>query len=270
MDVKEALTTLGGAARRKDLLAAGVRESKLRKAVAFGAVSVPVRGVLALPGADPAILAACTARAHLACISAAEARGLWVLRQPGRVHVSADHGRPLGDHFRVHRAAGKPGMLEICIQCLRCLPELDALCIVESAVVKGLIRQSFLLENLGGQRDKSLRRIVRMIDPHAQSIVETVSRYHLRHAGYITQSQVFVPGAGRLDLMVDGVLGIEVDGKEYHSARTDFEEDRRRWNVYTVRGISVLRVTYPLLVHSPDKFLELVAGCLTNFAQGDG
>ena len=52
MDVKEALTTLGETARRKDLLAAGVRESKLRKAVAFGAVSVPVRGVLALPDAD--------------------------------------------------------------------------------------------------------------------------------------------------------------------------------------------------------------------------
>ena len=270
MDVKEVLNALGGAAQRKDLLAAGVRESSLRRAVADGTVAVPARGVLALAAAEPATLAACMVRAYLACISAAENRGLWVLQPPRRIHVSTDHGRALGDQFRVHRTAGKPSLLDVCIQCLRCLPELDALCIVESAVVKGLLRQSVLLGALSGQRDKSARRVVRMIDPHAQSILETVSRYHLRRAGYFTQSQVFVPGAGRLDLMVDGVLGIEADGREYHSGRSDFEEDRRRWNAYTVKGVPVLRVTYPLIVHTPEKFLELVGRSLVSSAQRDG
>ncbi|MHA7217629.1 hypothetical protein ACX80L_01935 [Arthrobacter sp. MDT1-48-3] len=49
------------------------------------------------------------------------------------------------------------------------------------------------------------------MDPHAESILEAVARYHLLRAGFQISSQVHIPGVGRLDLVVDGVLGIEAD-----------------------------------------------------------
>ena len=87
----------------------------------------------------------------------------------------------------------------------------------------------------------SCRRIV----PQSQSLIECLARFLLRRAGFHVESQVNVPGMGHLDLMVDGRLGIETDGAGFHMDRTSFEEDRRRWNVTTRRGIPTLVVTLP-------------------------
>lgn len=114
-----------------------------------------------------------------------------------------------------------------------------------------------------GQRDRTALNIVNRIDPHSQSIIETVARYHLLGAGYSVQSQVYVRGVGRLDLYIDGLLGLEVDGRQFHSGSAEFAEDRRRWNLLTVEGIRVLRVTYSFLVDRPEEFLELVRRALS-------
>nr|WP_269429732.1 hypothetical protein [Arthrobacter sp. L77] len=96
-----------------------------------------------------------------------------------------------------------------------------------------------------------------------------MARYHLRSAGFSTQSQVYVRGVGRLDLYVDGILGIEADGRQYHSDRRAFEEDRRRWNLLTTRGIPILRVTHDLLTRQPDQFLTLVRAAVAARRPGD-
>ncbi|MHA7240108.1 type IV toxin-antitoxin system AbiEi family antitoxin domain-containing protein [Arthrobacter sp. TMS1-12-1] len=258
MDPRAALETFGGVARSKKLLRAGVTPYRLRLAVDRGEVLRPVRGVYCLPGDAGDLLAATCEHADLACISAARRLGLWVLQEPSLIHASVNHGRPLDARFRVHRTEGPLTPLRICLQAMRCVPELDALCVVESAVVLGHVPLGRLRGAVGGRRDAPLRRIVDLVDPQSQSLIETVARYHLRSAGFSTQSQVYVPGVGRLDLYVDGVLGIEADGREYHSDRREFEEDRRRWNLLTTRGIPVLRVTHALLTRQPDHFLTLV------------
>ncbi|GAB3529963.1 hypothetical protein GCM10027402_34360 [Arthrobacter monumenti] len=71
-------------------------------------------------------------------------------------------------------------------------------------------------------------------------------------------------GVGRLDLFIDGVLGLEVDGAEFHSSRQSYREDRRRWNVLTRNGVPVLRVTYELVVYEPQQFISLVQETLRN------
>jgi len=258
MDPRSALEALGGVARSTTLLRAGVTPYRLRLALDRGEVLRPVRGVYCLPGQSSPLLAATCARADLACISAAQRLGLWILEKPSVIHVSVNHGRALDAGFHVHRSGGPLTPLRICLQAMRCLPELDALCIVESAVVLGHVPLGRLRDAVGGRRDAALRRIVDLVDPHSQSLIETVARYHLRSAGFSTQSQVYVPGVGRLDLYVDGILGIEADGREYHSDRREFEEDRRRWNLLTTRGVPVLRVTHALLTRQPDHFLTLV------------
>ncbi|AXJ11550.1 hypothetical protein CFN17_19510 [Arthrobacter sp. PM3] len=58
--------------------------------------------------------------------------------------------------------------------------------------------------------------------------------------------------------MVDGRLGIETDGAAYHMDKASFEEDRRRWNVTTRRGIPTLVVSYQLLRDHPQEFIAMV------------
>ncbi|WP_028281235.1 hypothetical protein [Arthrobacter sp. H5] len=258
MNLLQTLSGLGGAARRRELVAAGFGGSALQVALDRGEIQRPARGVFAIPGAEPDVLAAKCVNAELACISAAQRLGLWILRAPSCLHVSVNHGRPLDARFIVHRSNSPGEVAEICVQAMRCLPELDALCIVESAVARNLVSLAQLRERSSGRRDGDLRSIVAHVDPHSESIIETVGRYHLVKAGFSVQSQVYVKGVGRLDLFVDGILGIEADGREFHSGKVEFEEDRRRGNLLTVGGIPVLRASYPLLVDAPDVFLDLV------------
>ncbi|MHA7246374.1 type IV toxin-antitoxin system AbiEi family antitoxin domain-containing protein [Arthrobacter tecti] len=258
MEIENVLILHGGVCRRRDLVAAGISARKLQRALEQRRVAKARRGIYALPDADRGRIAAAAMGGELACISAAERLNLWVLRKPTLLHVCFDQARQVGPDVRVHRAARPVTPLLICLQVMRCLPELDALCIVESAVVRRLVSLEQLRSSTGGKRDAPLRRIISLVDPHSQSILETVARYPLREAGLAVQSQVYVKGVGRLDLFVDGILGIEADGREYHSGPVEFEEDRRRWNLLTVGGVPVLRVTRGQVVDRPEAYLKMV------------
>jgi very-short-patch-repair endonuclease len=129
---------------------------------------------------------------------------------------------------------------------------------VECAVATNRVDLQDLRGRLQGRRDAGARRTVGLINPLSQSIIETVARFHLLGAGLTVQTQVYRPGVGRLDLFVEGRLGVEVDGRQFHSGREEFAEDRRRWNLLTVEGTRVLRVTYAMVVHQPEQFLALV------------
>lgn len=263
MTVVHLLSGLGGVARLTELVAAGTGRAAITKACDRGQVLRVARDIYALPNHDPAVVDALRLGVELACVSAAHHRGLWILRQPRLMHVATDHGRQIDTAgLRVHRAARRVTDLVVCLQVMRCLPELDALCIVESAVVRGAVTLDDLREHVVGHRSGALRRIVALIDPQAESILETVARYRLLEAGFHVASQVQVSGVGRLGLVVDGVLGVEADGREYHSDRRAFEEDRRRWNLLPARGMPVLRVTWSLLQRDPDTFIRLVRAAL--------
>ena len=268
MDVVDALAATGGVGRTRDLVRLGVSGAQITRALRRGLIVRVSRGAYTLPEHDGGALTAMLAGADLACISAAQQRGLWVLSRPALLHVGVDHGRGVeGELLRVHRTALPIPTLAVCLQCVRCLPELDALCIVESAVVQGVVLISDLRAEASRRNAKALRRILDLLDPHSGSILETVARYHLRQAGFQVASQVYIPGVGRLDLMVDGALGIEADGRQYHSDRREFEEDRRRWNLLTTRGVPILRVTRRILVDDPDQFLGLVRAALASGAR---
>lgn len=258
MDIVAALQIQGGVARRGTLLAQGVPRQRIDEALSTQRILRPARGVYALPGSASALVSAACAGAELACITAAKHLGLWVFREPTFVHVTVDHGRPLEGVFRVHRQVKPLSLADICVQSMRCLPELDALCIVESAVVQKRVSLEQLRASATGARDAPLRRIIGLVDPHAESILETVARYRLGEEGLHVSSQVYIPGVGRLDLFVEGILGIEADGREHHSGHKEFEEDRRRWNLLTVKGIPILRVSAKLILREPDSFIRLV------------
>ena len=263
--ITEVMSRYDGVARAKHLSAAGISGFQLRTALADGAVARVSRGVYALPGADPLLVAIRSLPAEPACVSAAHFGGLWVLEAPQQPHVALTHSRSYSG-FVCHRSAHPPTLLDTVVQSLRCLPELEGLAIAESAVaLKGLPLSSLRLR-LAGRSDYRERRIVAAIVPQSQSIIECLARFHLRRAGFHVESQVNIPGMGHLDLKVDGRLGIETDGAGFHMDRLSFEEDRRRWNVTTRLGIPTLVVTYPLLKYRPEEFIAMVREALNRLS----
>ncbi|MEO5993374.1 MAG: hypothetical protein ABIP92_07510 [Arthrobacter sp.] len=261
VNVIDVLTKYDGVARAKHLAAAGVSSFQLESALGSGAVSRVARGVYALTTADARLIAIRSLPAEPACATAAQFHGLWVLKTPVLPHVAVPHSRSYSG-FVCHRSAAPPTLVDTVVQSLRCLPDLDGLVIAESAVALKGVPLSGLRLRLSGRNDERERRIVSAIVPQSQSIIECMARYWLRSAGFHVESQVNIPGMGHIDLMVDGKLGIETDGAGFHMDRTSFEEDRRRWNVMTRRGIPILVVSYSLLLNRPEEFIGMVRDAL--------
>ena len=265
VNITEVLSNYDGVARAKHLTASGVSDFQLKSALARGAVSRVARGVYAVPGADAQLIAIRSLPAEPACVTAAQFQGLWILGSPPEPHIAVTHSRSYPG-FVCHRSAAPPTLLDTVVQSLRCLPELDGLVIAESAVVLKGVPLSGLRQRLAGRNDVRERRMVARIVPQSQSIIECMARYWLRRAGFHVESQVNIPGMGHIDLMVDGRLGIETDGAGFHMDRTSFEEDRRRWNVTTRRGVPILVVSYPLLLNRPEEFIAMVRDALNRLS----
>lgn len=68
-----------------------------------------------------------------------------------------------------------------------------------------------------------------------------------------------------MDLLVDGLLGIEMDGYVHHSSREAYREDRRRWNVTVVRGVPTPRVAFEMLLNGQGEFVQMVREALATY-----
>ncbi|MBT2531971.1 hypothetical protein J7E83_07505 [Arthrobacter sp. ISL-48] len=262
--ITDALAAMGGVGSTSSLRQAGVSRRSIEAGVQDSSVQRVARGVYALPDAEPLLVHAGRHYAVPACVTAAQAAGLWVVKGPGRPHLAAGHGRPI-DGCVVHRSNVPLTHLDIVCQSLRCLPPLEGLTIAESAVKRGLVQLPTLREQFPAVREKAVLGLVARIRPQSGSIIETMARYLLEEAGLTVELQVKIPGVGHLDLLVDGLLGIETDGYAHHRSRAAYREDRRRWNVTVVRGIPTLRVTFEMLLSEPTEFVRMVHRALATY-----
>lgn len=166
-------------------------------------------------------------------------------------------GSPIPSSLVLHRRRAL-GLVPVLAQIAGCLPELEALVIVESSLWRKKLSYAQLRHDAEAPGCNALRRILSFVDPGAESVPETVARSVLREAGLHVVTQHYVPSLGRLDLLVEGVLGVEVDGRSYHSSAESFREDRRRHNVCIIKGIPVLRVPSALVIYHRADFAALV------------
>lgn len=70
--------------------------------------------------------------------------------------------------------------------------------------------------------------LLSLVDASAESGPETYMRLILRTLGVSYETQVVIPGVGRVDFVVDGWLIIECDSKEFHEGWKKQLEDRAR------------------------------------------
>ena len=89
-------------------------------------------------------------------------------------------------------------------------------------------------------------RILRSwIDPNSQSILESVARVRLLRKGWRMRSQVRVGDIQSVDLVIEGHVALELDGRAHHETR--FEADRRKDLAITRDGRHSIRVTASML-----------------------
>lgn len=248
--IEVVIAAMGGTARQKDLLIRGFSSRKIRDAITGGLIQRCARGVYAVPhvSAEAAFLAAHQARRT--CLSKAGEIGLWVLNEPKQLHVAVAHGRPVPGCV-IHRVKGGQTLTDILRQCVRCGSELEALAILESAVVNEKCSINHLRKVFAGREDTTGRALVEQIDPQSMSIAETCSRYHLRKAGHNVQGQAFIIHAGHMDVLIDGILGVEIDGEKYHNDAKQWKKDLQKDTMYVLEGMWRLRIPAAVAIYQP-------------------
>ena len=132
---------------------------------------------------------------------------------------------------------------------------------VESAVTRGDMTVDFLRQRLPGKRNGKARAILDWVDTGADSLLETLARTYFRQAGIQVQSQVYVDKVGYVDLMLDGWLVVELDGR-HHAEWKQVQKDNRRNNESVLQGYTALRYYYADVVYRPQEMVEQVLAVL--------
>ncbi|MCU1517211.1 MAG: hypothetical protein JWQ75_1932 [Pseudarthrobacter sp.] len=267
MDITDFLLRYGGAARTGQLKRAGFSGAALKDAVAGGMVVRASRGVYGIPGAS-SLRDALEHGGLLTCVSAAPIYDLWVLAETSVLHLSrshpvaasriVEHGRP--KHPK-HGWLPVVGLADVLLHSLRCLPELESLVMVQSAVGRHDIELDFLYAKLQGRRNGRARAVLDSVIPRADSVLEVLANMHFQRAGLRVRRHVIIPGVGEVDFLVEECLVVETDGST-HFEPTAVKRDQRRNNRSILGGYLVLRYYYADVVHAPDEMVAEVLAVL--------
>ena len=256
VDPTDALKQAGGAARWKEIVDAGVGRRDLATAVRAGTVVRRLFGTYALPETPSPVWLAAAFHARLSCVSLCEAVGLPLLERPQRVHLLVpeprglrrDDGRPC-KRVVLHRSDALWEQSEN--QPVACAIDLAAACanrygqiaLVDAALAD---RKLFPGDLRGFVHTPPERRrwLIDHCDHEAQSLMESYARAALTEAGFSVRPQIVVAGRGHRDLLVEGLVVVELDGWESHGTRVAFIEDRLRDRLAIHDGKVTLRYTY--------------------------
>ncbi|GAB3618015.1 hypothetical protein GCM10027416_25720 [Okibacterium endophyticum] len=129
------------------------------------------------------------------------------------------------------------------LQAVTCLSPADWLASLESSLHQLYIGEGELDEIIS-RVPARIKPMIDKLDRGAQSGYETHTRLLLVEAGHRVRTQVHVPGAGALDLLVDERVGVETDGERWHGPDR-FLPDRTKDLRVERYGIRVLRIARP-------------------------
>ncbi|WP_157001611.1 endonuclease domain-containing protein [Agromyces laixinhei] len=278
-----AIRARAGALPVRELDRLGVSRSARAAAVAAGSIIAVRPGWFAVHDAPTAVLDAVRVGGALTAASVARLHGLWLLGDPqlhvrvaagaSRLRSPADRAVPLAAahevcvHYRQRRGGpgdlpardGLPRALAEMFTCEGVVPTMTAL---DSALNSGELGSTGRAE-VRALVPGRFRRFVDAADAGCDSGLETIARLLLvsRRVRHITQA--WIPGVGRVDLLIGDRLVVELDGAGFHIDPPEFEEDRRRGLELAMQGYLLVRLTYRMVVDDWDRtqsmVLELIA-----------
>ena len=245
----DAVAAAGGVMRIAALRAAGVPRRAIEQGVATRMLIRPRNGWVALPEADPLLVAAARAGVVLSCLTQAERLGLWVLGD-GAVHVAAPshrHVAEVKEGTRVHWARPllprHPDALvdpveNILALITRCQPYERALAVWESALRQGQVtRESLRLVPLPPVARALLEECSLLSDSGLESFIPV----RLRFLRLPIRQQVWLAGHP-VDFLIGDRLVLQIDGGHHVGVqrRSDIAHDAR----LTLLGYHVIRIDY--------------------------
>lgn len=274
-----------------ELVDAGISPLQLTAATRAGTLVRVRRGHYAPPGTSPALVSAVRVGGLLSCVSALRSYGIWVSDEPfihvwmrrnaSRMRSPRDRWRPLTDDTRdgieLHwwplnsqpqPGSGRVALVDALAQTVRCQPRSFAVAALDSALNTGLMDLPSVEQLLSRLPDRH-RGILVDIDGRSMSGIETILRLALRRAGFDCDVQVHVSGVGRVDLVVEGCVVVEADGRDYHDTGKARERDYERDLELTIAGYTVLRFSYRQVMFQLPSVLEAIRVALANRASRD-
>lgn len=248
------------------LRSSGLTKARLAGLVASGRLSHVRRGYYASPDADPECVLAVRVGGRLTGSSALRRNGCWV-PPDGRLHVSLranaarlriPEGRTVVSHWTAvmpsHALGGIAGDDVGTLPPLLALRDYlsdaslpHAVAAMDSLLHERIASPIDLRDAVAGLPDR-VHSLLDLCDARAESEIESIARVGLRAAGLAVEPQVVV-GRARLDLLVEGRLAVELDGRETHGGPDAFERDRRRDTAVLLAGIPTLRFSFAQVMH---------------------
>lgn len=269
MDVVTAIERSGGLSTRAALIRATSR-TEVDRALEHGTITRAGHGRYALPTVDAAARVAHGANGVLGLTSAALHHGWEVKAVPEKPHVIFPRKRNIPAKWRdqvvVHRgdlvvddiADGATSRELTLTQCLRLLPDDEALVIADSALRHGeLATLRRAAAAVVGRGQAEARRIGLEARADAANPFESVTRAICHTVpGHRVEPQVVISSPtcwARPDLVdVDRRLVVECESFEWHGNRAGFRKDVRRYTLLVADGWTVLRFTWEDVMFRPE------------------
>nr|WP_240977759.1 DUF559 domain-containing protein [Planctomonas sp. JC2975] len=114
------------------------------------------------------------------------------------------------------------------------------------------------LDELFARLPRRCAPLRRLIDARAESGIESLFRLAARQEGWSVAVQVSITGVGRVDLVINGWLVIEVDGDRWHSTPEQRARDRTREAELVRRGMRSHRFDYNQVMSDIDGCIGVV------------
>jgi len=266
----------GGFATRRQLRRAGATDRDLTRAVRSGALHRPRLGWYSDLPLDDDRVTAVRVGGRLTGASALFHLGGWMWSRPARVCVSVapnaarlrrcGRSRVVWDPVDV-RERGDVAVVSVADALVRAVLEEDfetAVALCDWALHQERVTADEFAEVIA-RLPSDARGIADWVDADSESILESVVRTRLRRAGFHVTSQVPVGFGRHTDLVVNGVLGVETDGRRWHAHR--FDADVGKDMATLVRGRIPVHLSYELITQEWETVLAAIeAGVLMHRA----
>jgi hypothetical protein len=273
----ELIDDAGGFATRRQLRHAGATDRDLTRSVRSGDLHRPRLGWYSNLPLDDDRVTAVRVGGRLTGASALFHLGGWMWKRPASVCVSVPphaarlrgcrRSRVVWDGSDV-RQRGGVAVVAVVDALVRAVLEEDfeiAVALCDWALHHERVSADDFSAVLA-RLPADARDIGDWVDADSESILESVVRTRLRRAGFHVTSQVPVGFGRHTDLVVNGVLGVETDGRRWHADR--FDEDVSKDMATFIRRRIPVHLSYSLITEQWDTVLAAVEAAVLMHRDG--
>lgn len=278
--LSEDLARFGNLATRSQVRALGYSDRDIRHAIDEHRLSPIGRSWLAHPGADGRATRAVALGGRLAAASALASHGVWVTRPSGLWIASppnasrlpptqaGEHRLWAREHFpRSDDRQWRMSVRDALAQYARIGSAHDVIASIDSALNLRFLEPADL-DDVFAVVPRRYRRLMRRVNGAADSGLETLLRLAAEEEGWRVDVQVRIPGVGRVDILIDGWLVIELDGDAWHDDDESRDVDRRRDAELILRGYRWQRFRHRQVVNQMPLCMEVIRTILASGRPG--